>query len=171
MSASLSSPKQAHKHDCVVGVEDSSGNVIPFDIQSAEPGAFTMPGANDIETYEPGSMARATWVYFKGYPREKPTPEHPFEKPFEDLTIFTIDLVRDDDTSKVLRQIMREFSLILCHANTLTHDYSTYSYRCFLDTQHAVRQSGQLLGGHVVTARSIVQVLLLQHIELFLGSL
>lgn len=122
MSTSLSSSKKAHKHDCVVGVEDSSGNVVPFDIQSAEPGAFTMPGASDIETYEPGSMARATWVYFKGNPQEKPKPEHPFEKPFEDLTIFTIDLVRDDDTSKVLREIMREFGLILCHVNTLTRD-------------------------------------------------
>lgn len=170
MSASLSSSKEAHEHDCVVGVEDSNGNVVPFDIQSAEPGAFTMPGAGDIETYEPGSMARATWVYFKGHPREKPKPEHPFEKPFEDLTIFTIDLVRDNDTSNVLRQIMRKFILILCHINTLTRDHSTYPYRCFLDTQHAVRQSGQLLGGHVVTSRSIVQVLLLQYIELSMGS-
>lgn len=97
--------------DCAVWVEDSSGNVVPFDIQSAEPGAFTMPGAGDIENYEPGSMARATWVYFKGFPREELALEHPFEKPFDDLAIFSIDLVSDDDTSKVLREVMRELQL------------------------------------------------------------
>jgi len=105
----MSSPDKTD--DCAVWVEDSSGNVVPFDIQTAEPGAFTMPGAGDIETYEPGSMARATWIYFKGYPREKPTPEHPFENPFDDLAIFSIDLVSDDDTSKVLREVMGELQL------------------------------------------------------------
>jgi hypothetical protein len=119
--------------DCIVGIEDSRGNVVPFDIQSAEPGAFTMPGAGDIEIYEPGSMARATWVYFKGNSREE-EPEHPFEKPFDDLAIFTIDLVRDDDTSKTLREIMCEFSLILYHVSILTSDHSACHFCHFLVT-------------------------------------
>jgi hypothetical protein len=110
MSTSLSPPNEAD--NCTLWVEDSGGNVVPFDIQSAEPGAFTMPGAGDIETYEPGKMARVTWIYFKGNPQKKPEPEHPFERPFKDLAIFSIDLVRDDDASKVLREVMREFSLI-----------------------------------------------------------
>jgi hypothetical protein len=127
----MSSPDKTD--DCVVGIEDSSGNVIPFDIQSAEPGAFVMPGAGDIETYEPGSMARASWIYFKGYPREH-GPEHPFEKPFDELAIYNIDLVRDDDTSTVLREIMRESSLILYHADILTSNHSTCPYRALLVT-------------------------------------
>jgi hypothetical protein len=73
-----------------------------------------MHGVVDLETYEPGSMVETSWIYFKGDPQAGPQPHHPFERPFNDSARFSIDLVKDDDTSKVLREIMREsFSLDL----------------------------------------------------------
>ena len=93
--------------ECDLLVRTSSGKIVPFDIQSAEPGAFTNPAAVDMETYEPGSLVETAWVYYKGDPQEQTQPEHPFERPFKDDVTFSIDLVRDDDTSKVLREIMR----------------------------------------------------------------
>ena len=94
--------------ECDFPVKTSSGKLASFDIQSAEPGAFTNPAALDMETYEPGSLVETAWVYYKGNPREHNQPEHPFERPFLDDVTFSIDLVRDDDPSKVLREIMRE---------------------------------------------------------------
>ena len=93
--------------ECDLLVRTSSGKIVPFDIQSAEPGAFTNPAAVDMETYKPGSLVETAWVYYKGDPQEQTQPEHPFERPFKDDVTFSIDLVRDDDTSKVLRGIMR----------------------------------------------------------------
>lgn len=90
--------------ECDLLVRTSSGKIVPFDIQSAEPGAFTNPAAVDMETYEPGSLVETAWVYYKGDPQEQTQPEHPFERPFKDEVTFSIDLVRDDDTSKVLRR-------------------------------------------------------------------
>ena len=94
--------------ECDLPVRTSSGKLASFDIQSAEPGAFTNPAALDMETYEPGSLVETAWVYYKGNPREQTQLGHPFERPFLDDVTFSVDLVRDDDTSKVLREIMRE---------------------------------------------------------------
>jgi hypothetical protein len=94
--------------ECDLPVRTSSGKLASFDIQSAEPGAFTKPAALDMETYELGSLVETAWVYYKGNAREQMQLEHPFERPFLDDVAFSVDLVRDDDTSKVLREIMRE---------------------------------------------------------------
>ena len=94
--------------ECDFPVKTSSGKLASFDIQSAEPGAFTNPAALDMETYEPGSLVETAWVYYKGNPRDQTQSEHPFERPFLDDVTFSVDLVRDDDPSKVLREIMRE---------------------------------------------------------------
>lgn len=94
--------------ECDLPVRTSSGKLASFDIQSAEPGAFTNPAPLDMEIYEPGSLVETAWVYYKGNPQQQTQPEHPFERPFLDDVTFSIDLVRDDDTSKVLREIMRE---------------------------------------------------------------
>jgi len=72
---------------------------------------FTVPGVVDLEVYEPGEIIEASWVYFKGDHNAGPQPDHPIDRPFNVSTKFAIDMVRDDDTSKVLRGIMREFSL------------------------------------------------------------
>jgi hypothetical protein len=41
---------------CALPFLDPSGDLVFFDIQSAEPGTFTVPGVVDLETYEPGSL-------------------------------------------------------------------------------------------------------------------
>ena len=92
--------------ECALPVLDSNDDVVLFDIQSAESGAFTKPAAVDLETYEPGSMVDVSWVYFKGDPQEQSDPDHPFERLFDDFAKFSIDLVKDGDSSKVLREIM-----------------------------------------------------------------
>lgn len=93
---------------CALPFLDPSGHLVFFDVQSAEPGTFTVPGVIDLEIYEPGSMVESSWIYFKGDPQAGPQPGHPFERPFNDSAKFSLDLVRDDNTSKVLREIMRE---------------------------------------------------------------
>lgn len=95
---------------CALPFLDPSGHLVFFDVQSAEPGTFTVPGVIDLEVYEPGSMVETSWIYFKGDPQAGPQPGHPFERPFNNSAKFSIDLVRDDDTSKALREILRESS-------------------------------------------------------------
>jgi hypothetical protein len=103
---------------CALPFLDPDGNLVFFDVQSAEPGTLTVPGVVDLETYEPESMVETSWIYFKGEPQAGPQPDHPFERPFNDSARFSIDLVRDDDTSKILREIMREsfFLGLLVHS-------------------------------------------------------
>jgi hypothetical protein len=106
MPSSRSLSKKVDK--CALPYLDPDGNLLFFDVQSAEPGTFTVPGVVDLETYEPGSTVETSWIYFKGDPQAGPQPGHPFERPFNNSAKFSIDMVRDDDTSKVLREIMRE---------------------------------------------------------------
>jgi hypothetical protein len=94
---------------CALPYLDPDGNLVFFDVHLAEPGTFTVPGVVDLETYEPGSLVETSWIYFKGDPQAGPQPGHPFERPFNNSAKFSIDIVRDDDTSKVLREIMRQF--------------------------------------------------------------
>lgn len=91
----------------ISGFKSPSGNVVHFDVQSAEPGTFTVPGVIELENYEPGSMLESPWIYFKGNPQAGPQPGHPFERPFNDSAQLSVDIVGDDDTSKVFREIMR----------------------------------------------------------------
>ncbi|KAK3708290.1 hypothetical protein LTR37_011555 [Vermiconidia calcicola] len=86
-------------NNCSLPFLDPSGNIVFFDIQSAEPGTFTVPGVIELETYEPGSMVETSWIFFKGDPQAGPQPGHPFERPFNDSAKFSIDIVRDNDTS------------------------------------------------------------------------
>jgi len=95
---------------CDLPFLDPNGHVVYFDVQAAEPGTFTIPGVIDLETYEPGDLIETSWVYFKGDPQAGPQPGHPFERPFNDTAKFSIDLVQDNDTSTVLREIMGESS-------------------------------------------------------------
>lgn len=89
-----------------------NGDVVFFDVQTAAPGTFTVPGVIDLEIYEPGSIVETSWIYFKGDPQTGPQPEHPFERPFNDSARFSIDMVRDDETGKVLHEIMRKSFLL-----------------------------------------------------------
>ena len=91
---------------CRLPFLDPDGNIVYFDAQSAEPGTFTIPGVIDLETYEAGDFVEIAWIYFKGDPQAGPQPGHPFERPFNDSAKFSIDLVRDDDTSKVLLSLI-----------------------------------------------------------------
>lgn len=93
---------------CDLPFLDPKGHVVFFDVQSAEPGAFTIPGVVDLETYKPGDLVETSWIYFKGNPQAGPQPGHPLERPFNDTVKFSVDLVRDNDTSTVLREIMRK---------------------------------------------------------------
>lgn len=107
MPSSLLSSMTADK--CELPFRDPSGRIVWFDIQPADPGTFTVPGVIDLESYEPGELVETSWIFFKGDPQAGPQPGHPFERPFNDSAKFSLDLVRDDNTSKVLREIMREF--------------------------------------------------------------
>ena len=105
MSLSHSS-KGADK--CALPFFDPNGQIVFFDIQPAEPGTFTVPGVIDLEVYRPGDIVETSWIYFKGDPQAGPQPGHPFERPFNDSAKFSIDIVRDNDTSVVLHEIMRK---------------------------------------------------------------
>ena len=93
---------------CALPFLDPKGDIVFFDVQPAEPGTFTVPGVIDLEIYRPGSMVETSWIYFKGDPQTGPQPGHPFERPFNDSARFSIDIVRDDDTGKVIQEIMRQ---------------------------------------------------------------
>lgn len=87
---------------------------------------FHNPTALDMETYEPGSLVETAWVYYKGDHQQQTQPEHPFERPFLDDVTFSVDLVRDNDPSKVLREIMREcfhIGLISCRCTDCCGSY------------------------------------------------
>lgn len=101
---------------CALPFQDSDGNIIFFDVQPAEPGTFTIPGVVDLEIYRPGDMIETSWIYFKGDPQAGPQPGHPFERPFNDSAKFSLDVVRENDTAEVLREIMRKliFFFRLC---------------------------------------------------------
>lgn len=68
-----------------------------------------VPGVIDLEIYEPGSLVESSWIYFKGDPHAGPQPGHPFDKPFNDSTTFSIGLVEENDTSNIVHEVMREF--------------------------------------------------------------
>lgn len=126
---------------CNLPFLDPNGNVVYFDIQSAEPGTFTVPGVIELENYEPGSMVESSWIYFKGNPQAGPQPGHPFERPFNNSAQFSIDIVGDNDTSKVLREIMRPslFPSTYRRANIFTGDHSTHQFFCILERRRAIR--------------------------------
>ena len=91
---------------CALPFMTEEGGVVFFDVQAANPGAFTVPGVVDLETYEPGDVVETSWIYFKGDLQAGPQPGHPFERPFDDAVKFSVDMVREDDTSKVVQEIM-----------------------------------------------------------------
>lgn len=97
---------------CALPFLSPNGEVVFFDVQSATPGTFMVPGVVDLETYEPGSMLETSWIFFKGDPQAGLQPGHPFERPFNDSARFSIDMMRDDDTRKVLHEIMRKSFLL-----------------------------------------------------------
>jgi hypothetical protein len=113
---------------CRLPFLDPDGNMVYFDVQAAEPGTFTVPGVIELETYEPGDFMEISWIYFKGDPQAGPQPGHPFERPFNDSAKFSLDLVRDDDTSKVLFEVMRKFLLpsFLCPGFSLHRMFILY---------------------------------------------
>lgn len=94
--------------NCSLPFLDPSGNIVFFDVQSAEPGTFTVPGVIDLETYEPGSFVETSWIFMKGDLHAGPYPGHPFERPFNDSVKFSIDMVKDEDNSTVIHELMRE---------------------------------------------------------------
>ena len=95
-------------HECDLPFLDPTGNIAFFDVQSAEPGTFTVPGVIELEVYEPGSLVESSWIYFKGDPQAGPQPGRPFERPFNDSVKFSIDIVDGNNTSTVIHQLMRE---------------------------------------------------------------
>jgi hypothetical protein len=146
---------------CRLPFLDPDGNIVYFDAQAAEPGTFAVPGVIELETYEPGEFFEISWIYFKGDPQAGPQPGHPFERPFNDSAKFSIDLVSDDDTSKVLLEVMRESSLPLPPAcrcvRVLTDFRSSNQFFSLLGRQRTVRQTGQVRDVHPGT-RQLMQV-------------
>lgn len=71
-------------------------------------GTFINPGLLDIDVYEPDCPAEISWIYFRGNWQEGPSPGHPLDQPFNDTTLFTLDLVKDNDTDTVIKGVMRE---------------------------------------------------------------
>jgi len=119
------SPSPSGRPDtCDLPYLDSDDNIVYFDVQSAEPGTFTVPGVIDLETYEPGDIVETSWIYFKGDPQAGPQPGHPFERPFNNSAKFSISMVRDNDTSTVLREIMRKCGAILYQSSHMYTDRS-----------------------------------------------
>lgn len=57
---------------CALPFLSPNGTIVFFDVQSAAPGTFTVPGAVELETYEPGSMVETSWIFFKGDPQTGP---------------------------------------------------------------------------------------------------
>lgn len=144
--------------NCSLPFEDPSGNRVVLDVQSAEPGTFTVPAAFDLETYEFGSMIQTSWIYWKGSHYTGAQPGHPLEKPFDNLAKFSLDMVRDDDTSKVLREIMREPLYIgRLLTGILTCHHSARQFSRLLGTQYAIYCMGSPCPRHPV-ARRVVQV-------------
>lgn len=146
------------------------GNIVSFDVQSAEPGTFTVPGVIDLETFEPGSLAEISWIYFKGDPQAGPQPGRSFKRPFNSSVKFSIDLVRDDDISKVLYEIMRESPRPL---HRIMYTDRTEPQRRPIPAHFgkavAVRSTEQLFHVHPST-RQLVQILLHQPDDLPLGG-
>jgi hypothetical protein len=58
-------------------------------------------------------MIETSWIYFKGDLQAGPQPHDPFERPFKDSAKFSIGMISENDTSRVLREIMREFTALL----------------------------------------------------------
>lgn len=101
---------QAGKLACAFPYIGPDGNIVYFDVQKAEPGAFTVPGVVDLETYRVSEYVEFQWIYFKGDPTAGPKPGHPFDMPFDNSnTNFTLGLVNGSKTSKVVQEIMRKF--------------------------------------------------------------
>ena len=103
----LNKTTETGAHKCELPFLDPTGDVVFFDVQSAEPGTFTVPGVIDLEVYEPGSLVESSWIYFKGDAQAGPQPGHPFERPFNDSVKFSIDIVDGKDTSTVIYPLMR----------------------------------------------------------------
>lgn len=99
---------EAESDKCSLPFLDSSGRIVYFDVQSAEPGTFTVPGVIDLEVYERGCLVEFSWIFFKGDPQAGPQPGHPFDMPFNKSTKFSIGMVKENDTSTVIRPVMRE---------------------------------------------------------------
>jgi len=113
----------AEANNCSLAFQDPSGDTVFLDFQSAQPGTFTAPGVIELETYEPDYIAEISWIYFKGdYFHDGPQPGHPFESPFNDSTRFSIDIVKDDEASTVLRELMRESVRLITEAHKNTNE-------------------------------------------------
>lgn len=135
-------PTPAPRDKCALPFRDPGGRIVFYDVQSAEPGAFTVPGVIDLEIYDPGSSTESSWIFFKGDPMAGPQPGHPFEMPFDRYrTNFTLDLVADADPSSVLRNIMRE-SLNVPRYSYANQERSTDQLVSLLARWRSLRQAG-----------------------------
>lgn len=99
---------ESDSHKCDLPIGDPDGFKGYFDLQSAKPGTFIVPGVRDLETYEPGRYVESSWIFFKGDPMKGPQEGHPFEMPFNNSVVWSMDIVRDNDTSKVVQELMGE---------------------------------------------------------------
>lgn len=92
---------------CSLPLPGPDGKIVYFDVQTAEPGTFIVPGVIDVELYKPRSFVETSWIYFKGDPQSGPQPGHPFDMPFDNHnTTFQLDLVHENDKAEIVRQIM-----------------------------------------------------------------
>ncbi|OQO09621.1 hypothetical protein B0A48_05023 [Cryoendolithus antarcticus] len=90
---------------CWLPVETDDG-LVYIDIQDARPaGTLVAPSVLDLEVYEPGDAAGIAWIYFKGDYWNGPSPGHPVDAPFKADTLFSVALVRDNDTTTTIREL------------------------------------------------------------------
>ncbi len=104
--STLAAPPTKTPHDSQLPITGSAGHEAYFDVDAATPGDFVHPVLFDDEVWPRNSTAEMAWIYFKGDPMSGPTPDHPFEDPFEPSTLFNIDLLLADRTT--VQNVMRE---------------------------------------------------------------
>ncbi|KAK6432225.1 hypothetical protein LTR95_011605 [Oleoguttula sp. CCFEE 5521] len=102
----LSAPPDAESILCWLAVETDDG-LVYIDVQDSRPaGTIVAPSVLDLEIYEPGGPAAFAWIYFKGDTWNGPTSGHPVDAPFNDGTLFSLNLVKANDTSTIIRNVM-----------------------------------------------------------------
>nr|OQO22724.1 hypothetical protein B0A51_08383 [Rachicladosporium sp. CCFEE 5018] len=102
----LSTPPDAESILCWLAVETDHG-LVCIDVQDSRPaGTIVAPSVLDLETHEAGDPAAFAWIYFKGDIWNGPTAEHPIDAPFTDDTLFSLNLVKANDTSTIIRNVM-----------------------------------------------------------------
>lgn len=96
--------------DCQFPFTSSTGRKAYFDVDAATPSDFIIPKLFDDEVWQRNSTAEIAWIYSKGDPWTGPTPDHPIDVPYDDLTNFTIDLLHagNNNNNSTIRNVMRE---------------------------------------------------------------